>query len=111
MGWSEWPSWLKGGITISSLLLICYYGFLLLIILESSLFPGDDAIGLIIGIVFLLISFIFLFPAFVLGLDTGSQGAAIIGTEIFGVLISFIVWFLLGAIIGFIVGKMRGEER
>ena len=88
MGWRNWPSWLKGGVIGISLFLL----YLLISIISSDLLQlGERA-------------FVLALPLFLIA----GEG---IGTSDFllGLIFTIIIYFILGAFIGWIVGKIRNR--
>ena len=84
MGWKDWPSWVKGGVIGIFLILL----YLLIFIISSDLLQlGERA-------------FAFALPLFLVS-----------GTNDFlGLIFTLIAYFVLGAIIGWIVGKIRNRN-
>ncbi len=78
MGWKDWPYWIKGGI-IGILLSLAYFLIILIIYLIYN-WPEGDYVGFIIYILF--------------GTIISTIGVAV-------------ALFIIGAIIGLIVGKIK----
>jgi len=96
MGWKNWPSWLKGGIIFS----------IIYIVLFLTLFKIDD---------FGIITFVFspglwLYGLYVLITGYGIGMDANLKYTLF-VIISILCWFIIGVIIGWIVGKIRNRNK
>ena len=103
MGWKKWPSWLKGGVigVIIILVLSFIIGIFLMIngdthiirsLFFSFLLPGAIFIGVINFIRF--------------GYETPDSSFL---DYLFIVVISIALYFILGALIGWIVGKIRNR--
>lgn len=92
MGWKNWPGWVKGGVIIDIIYIILFLIFirgepLNLIILEFPAFP-----------ILMLLPFI--------GVElSGGSGLA------FLFLILLIYYFILGAIIGYIIGRIKQKRK
>ena len=106
MGWSEWPSWLKGGIVISLIYLFCFIFYIFLTYNEDSI-PIIN-IGSLGYVLFKLVVYIAIFPSIILIYMAG------LGDSLFSVLmgglVNFIFYFNIGALIGFIVGKIKSSR-
>jgi K+-sensing histidine kinase KdpD len=93
MGWSEWPAWVKGGVIAVVIELIL---FILLLLLESL------RIDTSLWIVAFPVSFILW--GFVFG-DNMTPFWFYLSYPL-----SVILWFIIGAIIGFIIGKIKSRN-
>lgn len=108
MKWKHFPTWLKGGILVVSIqiiLLIFVWLIFLIILIISSLtnyIPSMEVREFLLGIILLghLIAF---FPGAVL-FELGLR------VEILFVVESVIIYFLIGALIGWIVGKVKRKK-
>jgi ABC-type phosphate transport system permease subunit len=98
MAWKDWPSWLEGGIILSGLYIIIN----ILMLIAGYALGGE---GLIL---FLITSH---FPiAFILhnlfNFSTSST-ETFLGGSIIYLILNTIIFFLIGALIGLIIGKLR----
>jgi hypothetical protein len=106
MGWSDWPSWLKGGVIAALFYLIVIFilqliGFMNLS--ENYSYPIEFFLGMLTV----------LFGYFLLVSLTICPRSPIFCYEFMYYFLAFIFYFLIGAIIGFIIGKIksRGENK
>lgn len=103
MSWKNWPSWLKGGvIAIEIDLIILVILFIGLFISSGEEFMYDVFFPLL-GITQLFISSFLYF--------TGGIGEAL---DIFikiSILSGLVTWFLIGALIGLVVGKIKENKK
>lgn len=103
MGWKNWSYWLKGGIVaviISIILLII--PFLLFLFITV-----DGYIGTIFFYIYFISLRISIFPAFLMRFVQGASDSSAINVTMLIVIISLITWFVIGAIIGWIYGKIK----
>lgn len=118
MGWKDWPSWLKGGVRLVCILLLIF----LVLFLLTIVFPDYNnttqtynQFGSILALITAFFVLIIIFPALfitkILHIDIG-QGFYDFFTLDFSILGWFLVilfWSVIGAIIGWIVGKIRNK--
>jgi len=97
MGWKEWPAWLKGGVILASFMFVIEV-FVLII---GSLIECAGTAGTSIGTLCLLLQYLSfaIIPAFFL------EFANI--HPVFVVLYLIVFWFLIGSLIGWIIGKIK----
>jgi hypothetical protein len=98
MGWKEWPTWLKGGVI--GLILSVLFLIGLIICASSSL--GSGSYGCI-NFIFPL--FFGAFMASILNIQNKFVGYFVIGFT------NLIIYFLIGALIGWIVGKIKNRNK
>ena len=101
-GWKEWPYWLKGGVIITIIGLILFFVGILFIYLDLFFNPchGDVcASGFLTSIGILFFS-VFAWPMML------AQNQDIL---IWTLIISILQLFIIGAIIGFIYGKIKSR--
>lgn len=103
MGWKNWPSWLRGGIIISSV-----YILLLLWV-----FIGAMGINLGTNLATKFSANIFMLPVFLIfSLFKSILKIGDLAILIISAFLSIILYFIIGALIGLIVGKIkRGKKR
>lgn len=100
MGWKELPSWVKGGII-----------GVILFLLSLSLFLVYDSFFGTISIIRLSTAFIFVsaYPVqIIFNLLLGEDN--LIEKQLIGCS-AFLVWLLLGTLIGWIVGKVKKKKK
>ena len=99
MGWSDWPAWVKGGVIFSGIYIIFILAIFTEIIhydpFEWVLFPSYMLLDLFI----IPLPFSFLMDS----ID------GLILYFIINMILSGIFYFLIGALIGFIVGKIKSS--
>jgi hypothetical protein len=100
MGWKEWPSWVKGGV------ISIYVTFSLIIIgfLVSIIYPE---ILKILVIFFIWIHYIIPLEANNMGTGFIIMGIILISSPI----LSLLFFFLIGALIGWIYGKIKNKNK
>jgi hypothetical protein len=103
MGWKNWPSWLKGGVILASINLII---LLIILVLSKIIFGPAQSNGSpawFAPIIFLFLVIISI-PAELLGnyfrSDMGFPNSL-------GLIVSIIFYFIVGAIIGWLIGKFK----
>ncbi|MFA4953062.1 MAG: hypothetical protein WC584_02475 [Candidatus Pacearchaeota archaeon] len=84
MGWKNWPSWLKLGISLS----------VIYIIIAIFAFIFNDEKGILFSIANLPLSEII-------------QINGLLWYYTFLPILSFVFWFIIGAIIGWLIGKIK----
>ena len=103
MFWKNWSYWVRGGIIgILSWLIIAFLAYFLSTYLES---------GFLVWILFILV-ILALFPTifiqgesvFTTGLDALNLPTAL------GYILIVIFWFVIGALIGFIIGRLKSKK-
>ena len=111
MGWKNWPYWARGGIlSITGILLISIIiGFIVAIIYNNI---PDLEKGFFLTFFIIFSSAILLLPSFLLGILGSSPGSfGLEGNFIVALLVSLFTWFIIGALIGFIIGKIKSSKR
>ncbi len=106
MGWKNWPYWVKGGLIFTILVLLVTFiiGLIAVISYSNILFSGKD-----IFLIYFII--IYLFPSYsLLNVLKHSPGSFLEGDIITAIISSSIIWFLIGALIGFIIGKIKQKK-
>ena len=112
MGWKDLPSWLKGGVIFSSIVLIFY----LIALVGENITNGFGGLDFIIVPVFLLLvllsaPLIFIFSKlglFNLFFNSGEMFGS--SPKLLGGIALLIFYFLIGALIGWIVGKIKSKN-
>lgn len=99
MGWKAWPSWVKGGeigliISLVSLLLISISGNY-----------GEDLPGFLV----LLLAYLY-FPVVILPTTQIIDNLGNVGGRLLMGLFLLVFYFLVGVVIGWIVGKLRNKS-
>ena len=102
MGWKNWPYWLKGGILFSLInALLSTLIYLILLILKNNFdtirFAAEYSF-------FLVISLLFINPAWYF------SGPRSYFDIIFGLVVGAALYFIIGAIIGWIYGKIKSRK-
>ena len=96
MSWKNWPYWLKGGIILDVVYLLVVSMYVITFLIEN-----------ISQSIFILLYFIS-FPAFlILRLIEYDSHNVITYT----IIISFLIYFILGALIGLIYGKIKNSRK
>ncbi|MFH1455399.1 MAG: hypothetical protein ABIF40_00430 [archaeon] len=93
MGWKDWPYWLRGGLITLTLSLII---FLVLIIAYPSTVSAFGA-GIFV-----------LYPAIFLGPILQIRNEVV--SSLFFLIFPFLIYFLIGALGGLMVGKIKSKK-
>ncbi len=107
MGWKNWPYWLKGGLIFTMLVLLVTFiiGLIAVISYSNIPFSGKD-----IFLIYFII--IYLFPSYsLLNVLKSSPGSFLEGNIITAIITSSVIWFLIGALIGFVIGKIKSSRK
>ena len=100
MGWKDWPYWLKGG-TIAGLLDLI---FIIIVLIVYGAFGGAERGALLYTVGLVQVpSFLAVWYASY----TGSQRSL---QFIISVILGILGYFIEGALIGWIVGKIKGNK-
>ena len=100
MGWKNWSSWLKGGI-ISIIITIIISGFSWILFINNII--KDDTLIYTMPDIFLILLSI--------GLSPPGNLSVIIYSILVIIPIGLFFRFLLGAIIGWIIGKRKAKQQ
>lgn len=94
MGWKELPVWVKGGLILAIVDIIALFIYYLLLPLVS---PGN----VVVNFILLFLRILFLLP---LTHFSPTRGMTLT------IFVQIVIYFGLGAVIGRIVGKVRGKR-
>ncbi len=109
MGWKDWPYWVKGGI-IAIIVHIILLPLLLLSIWTSYSTPPTDAGAIGAAILFGASIGPFISP-FIFGiLPMPIPFSSVVGYYLIGFIFPIIIYFILGAIIGLVYGKIKSRK-
>ncbi len=101
MGWKDWPTWLKGGVIGLFLGLFIVFAYFVSDV-SKSLFGGNSSITIMTIIITAPFILIYVFSLGILFSNNDSLFRL-------GLYLSPIIYFIIGAIIGWIVGKIKGR--
>ena len=107
--WKNWPYWVKGGLISVSLPILSLVLVLIQMILVKFFLPG-----FLFLITLFLLSFVSYVPyqiASMLGIHLFDLDAFGIFPTIPGAIFVLCVWFIAGAVIGMIVGKIKSKHK
>jgi TRAP-type C4-dicarboxylate transport system permease small subunit len=115
IGWKNWPYWLKGGIILSGISLIASLGIMLIIFASEQ---GLEYIGSFIAtpIFFFALFFSFFTATYWFGTAMGVANSGTgwpsgwILVVLFLSFFSVVVYFIIGAIIGWVYGKIKNRK-
>ena len=105
MTWNDLPSWLKGGIIAVLLFGLVYIISLGVLVLLIFLTPPEVVFRYVI--VLGIINFFLLYPGFILF----SLSKGILSSAVISFCVSILTYFLIGALVGWIIGKIRSKEK
>ena len=116
MGWKNWPSWLKGSLILSGLYLIL---FIILSLVISPLIKGiyGGIIGyanyILLYIVFPVINIVGMTIIHYIGITIfpNSLGLLYNFYIVLNVIINLALYFVIGALIGWYIGKIRQKKK
>ena len=101
MGWKEWPQWVRKGIKCALLPFVVILS-LLIVRLFNPCGPNSSMCGTESYFVATIFSFGLLFKIFELNVPTFLVWPLVI-------LLPIIIWFTIGAVIGWIIGKIKSK--
>lgn len=103
MNWKRWPYWLRGGVIgVLILVIILFLSIILALIGKVDVILNNPFIYIIVKILASPTSILNLFP-----IDPINNS---ILWYCFGIISGVIVYFLIGAVIGWIVGKIKSKK-
>lgn len=116
MGWKDWSSWLKGGVVGIIVFVISILVSLILSYLHSFFYNnGINSVSLIIELFQIFLGIVVIYPVLLISEITNlnqyliGSGEPLPGLSIIGGLTGLLIYFIIGAIIGWIVGKIRSR--
>ncbi len=110
MGWKNWPAWVKGGV-------IGFFSVFLLILIIRFFLNSVSALGDSPGPLYLLLGKVYFIIYFIPGTlllkipFMGLLGYFNFFGELLTIFICSLFYFLIGALIGWIVGKIKSKNQ
>jgi hypothetical protein len=110
MGWNELPYWLKGGIIFGGISLLFFIIQLILILISGPL-QGNTS-NTLEALIIVFRYYLLLFPLGILKFIFSSISGNFYPNDYtkLNAIISIVLYFTIGALIGYIYGKMRGTN-
>ena len=111
MGWKNWPYWVRGGIT-GIIVSIIYPLLIFFIAVMLNAMQNKFLLDQPIAIIFIIPMFFLFFALFAFGISSAS-GSLQLFTLLYSIgliLLHFITYFVIGAIIGLVYGKIKKRK-